>query len=110
MLDAFGDQIDIPWFWEQLKTFTEKDLKSTTSHRQTRYQASDLRYDYDDAIFSIAFAYINSLCYSQNEPENVKNGRGTEQTFRRYVQNKQTNYRKKLAVVNKKGEILRIIS
>jgi hypothetical protein len=111
MLDAFGDQIDIPWFWEQLKTFTEKDLKSTTSHRQTRYQAADLRYDYDDAIFSIAFAYINSLCYSKYEPENIKDGQGESQTVRRYVQCKETNFRKKLALVNvKTGEVLKIIN
>jgi hypothetical protein len=110
MLDAFGDQIDIPWFWEQIKTFVEKDLRSSNSHRQTRYQAADLRYDYDDAIFAIVFSYINSLCYSKYEPENIKDGFGEQQTFRRYVQSKETNYRKRLALVNKRGEILKIIN
>jgi hypothetical protein len=110
MLEAFGDQIDIPWFWEQLKTFVEKDLKSSTSHRQTRYQAADLRYDYDDCIFAIVFAYINSLCYNKYEPENIKEGTGEKQTFRRYVQNKDTNYRKRLALVNRQGEVLKIIN
>lgn len=110
MLEAFGDQIDVPWFWEQLKTFVEKDLRSSTSHRQTRYQAADLRYDYDDCIFAVAFAYINSLCYSKYDPENVKDGNREQQTFRRYVQSKETNYRKRLALVNKRGEILKIIN
>jgi len=110
MLEGYGDQIDIPWFWEQLKTFVEKDLKSQNSHRQTRYQAADFRYDYDDAIFAITFAYINSLSHAKYDPENIKEQGRDQQTFRRYVQNAQTNYRKRLALVNKKGEVIKIIN
>jgi hypothetical protein len=109
MLEAYGDQIDVPWLWEQLKTFVEKDLKSA-SHRETRYQASDFRYDYDDVIFGIAFAYINALSHAKYEPENIKT-KGTEKrTFRRYVQSKETNYRKRLAEVDKQGKIIRFIN
>lgn len=110
MLDAYGDQIDIPWFWEQLKTFVEKDLKSSTSHRQTRYQAADPRYDYDDSIFAIAFAYINYLCHSKYEPENIKNQSAEALTIKRYVQNAETGYRKKLALVNRNtNEVVRYL-
>lgn len=110
MLEAYGDQIDVPWLWEQLKTFTEKDLKSSNSHRQTRYQAADLRYDYDDVIFSVVFSYINMLVHAKHEPENIKNDSGDKQTFRRYVQNSQTNFRKRLALVDKEGNVLKIIN
>jgi hypothetical protein len=109
MLDAYGDQIDVPWLWEQLKTFVEKDL-SSMSHRQTRYQAADPRYDYDDVIFGIAFAYINSIVHAKYEPENIKEVAGEQKTFRRYVQNKETNFRRRLALVNRNGEVVRYIN
>lgn len=109
MVDAHADSIDIPWFWEQMKTFVEKDLKSSVSNRETRYQAADTRYDWDDAIFSIVFAYINSLCYAKYDPVNIKENMGDKKVHRRYVQNKQTNYRKRLALVNDKGEVVKYL-
>lgn len=111
MVDTYANSIDIPWIWEQLKTFVEKDLKSSNSHRQTRYQAADTRYDYDDAIFSITFAYINAQAHSRYEPENVKTMSGKSKVITRYVQSKETNYRMKLARVDKDtGKILKIIN
>jgi hypothetical protein len=110
MLDGYGDNIDVPWFWEQLKTFVEKDLRTPNSHRQTRYQASDLRYDYDDAIFAIAFAYINAQSHARYEPVNVKDGEGEKQITRRYIQNAQTNYRKRLALVDRDGKIVKLLN
>jgi hypothetical protein len=110
LLDAYADRIDVPWLWEQLKTFVEKDLKSQTSHRQTRYQAADPRYDYDDCIFSIAFSYINAVAHAKYEPENIKNVDQQTNVTVRYVQSKETNYRMKLARVDKKtGKILKIL-
>lgn len=111
MIDTYADRIDIPWIWEQLKTFVEKDLRSSTSHRQTRYQAADSRYDYDDAIFAITFAYINAQSHARYEPENVKTMAGKNKVITRYVQSKETNYRMKLARVDKDtGKILKIIN
>lgn len=110
MLDAYGDRIDVPWLWEQLKTFVEKDLKSANSHRQTRYQAADSRYDYDDAIFAITFAYINAVAHAKYEPENIKAEEKNTNVVTRYVQSKETNYRMKLARVDKNtGRILKIL-
>ena len=110
MVDAYGDRIDVPWFWEQMKTFVEKDLKSQTSHRQTRYQAADPRYDYDDTIFATAFAYINSVAHAKYEPENIRNIDQQNNVTVRYVQCKETNYRMKLARVDKKtGKVLKIL-
>lgn len=109
LVEAYGDQIDIPWFWEQLKTFVEKDLKSQSSHRETRYQAADFRYDYDDAIFGITFAYINAISHAKYDPQNIKSNGTEKQTFKRYVQNKQTNFRKRLAMVDKNGEVVRYL-
>ena len=110
MLEGYGDQIDVPWLWEQLKTFVEKDLKSQSSHRQTRYQAADFRYDYDDAIFAITFAYINAQAHAKYEPENIKRDGQDQQTIRRYVQNKETNFRKRLAVVDMSGKVVKYIN
>jgi hypothetical protein len=109
MLDAYGDNIHVPWVWEQLKTFVEKDLKSQNTNRQTRYQASDLRYDYDDVIFSITYAYINALAHVKYEPENIAGEAISKQVTVRYVQSKETNYRMRLARVDKNGKILKII-
>jgi len=110
MLDAYTDNIHVPWLWEQLKTFVEKDLKSQSSHRQTRYQAADTRYDYDDAIFSIAFAYINAQAHARYFPENVKVEDEKKDVVIRFVQCKETNFRMKRARVDKRtGKILRIL-
>jgi hypothetical protein len=110
LLEAYMYNIDIPWFWEQLKTFVEKDLKSQNSHRQTRYQAADPRYDYDDSIFAITFAYINSIAHARYEPENIKTEGGVANVEIRYIQNKETNYRMKKARVDKTtGKVLKIL-
>jgi hypothetical protein len=110
-LDAYGDRIDVPWLWEQLKTFVEKDLKSQNTHRQTRYQAADTRYDYDDAIFAIAFAYINAVAHAKYEPENIKALSSESNVITRYVQCKETDYRVKLARVDKAtGKVLKILN
>jgi len=109
LLDAYGDRIDVPWLWEQLKTFVEKDLKSQSSHRQTRYQASDLRYDYDDTIFAVTYAYINAQAHAKYEPTNIAGTESTAQVTVRYVQSKETNYRMRLARVDSNGKILKII-
>lgn len=111
MIDAYGINIDVPWIWEQLKTFVEKDLKSSTSHRQTRYQAADTRYDYDDAIFAIGFAYINAQAHARYEPENIKSQDKETHVVTKYIQSKETNYRMKLAKVDKRtGRILKILN
>jgi hypothetical protein len=111
LLDAYGDRIDVPWLWEQLKTFVEKDLKSQNTHRQTRYQAADTRYDYDDAIFAIAFSYINAVAHAKYEPENIKSLSTEANVITRYVQCKETDYRVKLARVDKvTGKVLKILN
>ena len=110
LLDGYADNIDVPWFWEQMKNFVEKDLRSQNSHRQTRYQAADTRYDYDDAIFAIAFAYINSISHARYEPENVKAESTEKNVVIRYVQSKETGFRMKRARVDKvTGRILKVL-
>lgn len=108
LLDAYGDNINVPILWEELKTFVEKDLKASQSHRQTRYQAADARYDRDDSIFAITFAYINALCYVKYDPENIKRIDGEKKTFTRYVQSRETSFRMKLCTVDENGKILRV--
>lgn len=110
LLDAYGKNIDIPWFWEQLKTFVEKDLKASQTHRQTRYQASDLRYDYDDVIFSIVFCYINAISHIKYEPINIKSEETNKVVRRKYIQSAETGWRMKLAEVDSNGKVLRIVN
>ena len=110
MIEGYSLNIDVPWFWEQLKTFVEKDLKSTNTSRQTRYQAADSRYDYDDAIFAITFAYINAQSHAKYEPQNIRSVGEEKNVVTRYVQCKETNYRMRLARVDAKtGKLLKII-
>jgi len=108
MIDAYAANIYIPWFFEQLKTFIEKDLKGGQSHRQTRFQAADLKYDYDDGIFSMVFAYINAQAHSRFEPRRVD---VAEQKTRqiKFIQNEQTQWKLRLAEVSPNGKIIRYI-
>ena len=96
------------WFFLQLKTFIEKPLKTGNTLRQTRYQAADLRYDYDDVIFSSAFAYINAQSHARYEP--YEEDKPTVKKKRiRYVQDASTNFRLRLAEVNGEGKIIRYV-
>tara|TARA_R110002020_G_scaffold236386_3_gene448724 strand:- start:1624 stop:3690 length:2067 start_codon:yes stop_codon:yes gene_type:complete len=109
MTDAYADNIYISWFFLQLKTFVEKDLRTGNSSRQTRFQAGDLKYDYDDGIFSMGFAYINAQAHQRYEPQKID---AIKETIRRqrYVQNAQTGWRMRLAEVDGSGKIIRYIS
>ena len=98
MMESYSSNIFIPWIFLQLKTFVEKDLKSTTG-RQTRFQAADMRYDHDDVIFSAVFAYINAKAHSKYEPE-VISGEKTKKFEVRRVQNRTTNFELRKAKVN----------
>jgi hypothetical protein len=110
MTEAYAGNIDVPWFWEQMKTFVEKDLRTANTNRQTRYQAADPRYDYDDAIFGIGFAYINAQAHARYEPENIKKTDEAKDVVVRYVQCKETNFRMKRARVERAtGRILKIL-
>lgn len=113
MIDVYGDNIHAMPFWVQLKTFVEKSLvpKSGTMQQQTqrlsRYQAADLSRDYDDIIFAITFAYINSLAHDRIDPKEDAREGGGEKLQLRYVMNAQTGYAQRLAYVNSKGKIVR---
>jgi len=108
LLDAYGENINIPWFWEQLKTFVEKELKNSQTHRQTRFQAADLKYNYDDVIFAITFAYINAQSHAKKEPINLRADEVSKKIHKRYMCNAKTGYRKVLCDVDNNGEIVRI--
>jgi hypothetical protein len=111
LIDAYADNIDIPWFWEQLKKFVEKDLKQTansTGQRQTKYQAKDLRYDYDDVIDAITFAYINAISHAKKEPVNIREEQLLRKVTKRYLCNEHTGFQKLLCDVDNDGNFLRI--
>jgi hypothetical protein len=109
MVDCHATNLDIPWLWKQFETFVEKDLSSASTHRQTRYQAADMRYDYDDVLFSTTFAYINAMSHAKYEPTNLNDDSLQRKVFTRRVQNRQTNFVPKMAEVDEKGNIIRIL-
>jgi hypothetical protein len=109
MVDCHATNLDIPWLWKQFETFVEKDLSSASTHRQTRYQAADMRYDYDDVLFSTTFAYINAMSHAKYEPTNLNDDSLQRKVFTRRVQNRQTNFIPKMAEVDEKGNIIRIL-
>lgn len=108
MIDAYAENIYIPWFFLQLKTFVQKDLKGSATHRQTRFQAADLKYDYDDGIFSMVFAYINAQSHSRYEPKLINEARKETRKIK-YVQNSETGWKLRLAEVDGRGKIIRYI-
>ena len=109
MVDSHADNIYIQWFWIQLKTFVEKSLKGGgTNVRQTRFQAADMKYDYDDVIFSMTFAYINAISNVRFEPHFLEAEEIAKPKVK-YVQSAETGYKLRLAEVNAKGKIIRYI-
>lgn len=109
MIESYADNIYIPWLFLQLKTFVEKDL-SSQSGRQTRYQAADMRYDYDDAIFSSVFAYINAKIHSRYDPEKLDETTEKKNEVR-WVQTRDSNFKLVKALVNKKtGKVVRYLN
>lgn len=110
MVESYAENINIPWIWEQFETFVEKDLNSSTTHRQTRYQAADMRYNFDDVIFSATFAYINAMSHAKYEPVDLAALNIENKIKTRWMQNAQTNWVPKLCEVDSRGNILRILN
>lgn len=108
LIDLYSENIYILWFWLQCKTFVEKPLNTQNQLRQSRFQAADLKYDYDDVIFGIDFSYICSEAFSRFEPREIQSSTG-KKIRRMYVQNSDTNWKTKLAEVDENGKVLRYI-
>jgi len=58
LLQAYPKGIRNLWFWHNMKTFVEKELNQSQTHRETRWQAQNKDIDFDDQIFSTTFSYI----------------------------------------------------
>jgi hypothetical protein len=108
MLELYADNIYVLWFWLQCKTFVEKPLKGQNMVRQSRFQAADLKYDFDDVIFSVDFSYICAEAFARYEPREI-NRSGSKRVHRRYVQNRDTNWKLKLAEVDDNGRVIKYI-
>lgn len=119
LLDTYFDNIYIEWLFVQLKTFVEKGLAGAanpknitqkySSERTTRYQAADLRFDRDDVIFAVTFAYLNALCHAKHDPMEISDDKKRSTVTRRFVQTAETNWQLRLAEVNEEGKIVRFI-
>lgn len=117
LLDGYSDNIDLLHFWVQMKTFVEKPLigKNATSvanvtGRLSRYQAADLKRDYDDLIFACTYAYMNAQAHVRFTPKNLSEHSGTgKKAIIKYVQDGRTSWNKRLCEVSPEGKILRFI-
>lgn len=102
LLQLYMDRIEVSWFWEQLKSFVQKDL----SNGNTRYQADDLKYHYDDIIFAIIFAYICAKAFERAMPKKVNESVGGKITTRT-IMNASTNWQPRLAQVDSFGKVVK---
>jgi hypothetical protein len=109
LIDLYANNIYIPWFFIQLKTYIEKSLSGQNQIRQTRYQAADMKYDYDDVVDAITFAYINAEAHSRYEPFEKEKTNERKEMYR-YVQDASTNFRLRLAVVGEDGRVKKYVS
>ena len=100
-LNLYRDRINIPWVWSQLKSFVQKDL----SNGNTRYQADDLRYHYDDNIFAEVFAYINAKAFERNEPKRINMSSGGRKIIKT-VMDKRT-WTPRRAQVDSNGNVIK---
>ena len=64
MLEVYGKNIFIEDFWAQIKTFVRK---VTPSGMET-FKVKNRKYDFDDVLDSIVYAYICASCYSHLTP------------------------------------------
>lgn len=104
LLDSYADNIFIREFWIQLKTFTEKTLPGG----KTRYQAQDLRYYWDDILFSVANAYIAAESYPNLLPKKIETDTSGERTTRKLIRD--SSWRLRLAEVRvSDGKVIRFI-
>jgi hypothetical protein len=117
MLEVYSENIDIVHFWQQMKTFVEKPLIGKNSvgvanvtGRLSRYQAADLKRDFDDLIFACTYAYMNTQAHVKFVPQDMSTATGTgKKAIIRYVQDGRTNWEKRLCEVSGEGKILRYI-
>lgn len=113
MLDLYANKNDVLWFWLQTKTFVEKTLAGQQQIRQTRYQASDTRYDYDDVIYSETLSYICTDTFMKHEPvdEGIDaKGERKKKPRKKFIQDERTGWEKRLCEVDGEGKLLRFVS
>ena len=70
-----------------------------------------LRYDFDDSIFAIVFAYINAECNSQFYPKKVSGtNKGKKKKNVKFIQDSRTNFQLRLAELDENGKIIRYVN
>lgn len=68
MIQSFGENIYIPIFWEQLKTF----VCEVSNTGKNMWGPANRKYFRDDTLFSSVYSYIcGELCFPELVPENT---------------------------------------
>lgn len=67
LYDTYGQNFWIPELWKQQETFIKKETKQQNGFK-VKYQARNVKMDYDDVIFSATFAYICCRCFPRRMP------------------------------------------
>lgn len=114
LLGGYENNINIHSFWMQMKTFIEKSVVtnnnvSYNAGRISRFQAANLKTDFDDMIFACTYAYIAGICHTRWEPVNLAKEAKQSKKNIKFVQDSRTNWQKRLCEVSPEGKILRFI-
>lgn len=84
LLYSYSDSIHAEIFWKQLSTYIRFEYKSGVAGNPNVYYAykpENKRYDYDDVIDAVLYAYICRVCYEFLTPT-VNDGTETESVKR----------------------------
>lgn len=73
LTEAYGDNIYIETFWEQLSTF----VCTITDAGNETWGTEDKRKYHDDVLFAVVFAYICSLSFIHRPPKNIETAQNT---------------------------------
>ena len=66
VFDSFGDNIYLPVFFNQLKTFTCKQVG-----RSEIWEPLDKKHYWDDTLFALTYAYLCAQCFAHLPPEEM---------------------------------------
>jgi len=103
MILAYGENINAIEFWMQLKKF----VKKTSQAGKSRYQAEDLRYHFDDLLFSTTFSYLCAVCNAHKKPIAQEDVQQKKSKPKRVLDK---NFNLRLAYTDKNGNVIKYVS
>lgn len=79
LIQAYGENIYMEVFWEQLKTF----VCEVTDKGKESWGPANRKFFRDDTLFSVVYSYIcGELCYPELQPENIEDLKRKKEVIR----------------------------